>query len=478
MRESRRRRREAVRAVSLAGGVGQTEPVHEPRRRHRFERRAEIAAPAQAGRSHQQQAAAPFGDELRRQVELPGPEELGLDVGEDHGVVAEQRRARARIPGRQGAGAPAVALHVEGLLAPVVLPLADHGVEGDARVGQPRALQEAVLVARRAFDDQEAAGTLRRGHQDPAAVVARHDLAGGRRDFHRVQRGPRRVGRDPERDAGRRAAGRRTHPADFDETPAGEQPHVEGYAAEPVADDGGGQVHRGPGSDRPPRLDGRDLPVRPRSGAAHAERVDGDAPPRGGLPGVPPAGRGAVGDDDDPGEGPVAEPRRDRVEGAGEIGPRRGGRERIDLGCGQPRAERQHLDVERRAERGEQTVADERAGGLDPRPAVRVRDGHAARVVDEDGHDAAAGGDGLGAQRPQQHDEDDQESAQPQRGQARPPAAGQPDRRPRIGSPRRPDRHEHGGHDGPPRNRRADLHRTRSYRRPGRGRGGWSASER
>ena len=333
-------------------------------------------------------------------------------------------------------------------------------------------------MTRRSLDEQQAARPFGRTHQDLPAIVPGHQLRRVDRHLHRVHGCQHRIGRHPEHRDGRGAVLRRPHAAHIHQTPGGAQPNVEGRVAQLVAHDGCTHIDDGADPDRLPGLQSRDFPVRARERIADAERVDRRRQPCGRRGHVAPPGCNAVRNDDDASDGPPAEPRRDTVQGAGEIRPRRAGRQCIDIDRSQRVAERQHLRLERLAQHGKQAIPDELPGAIDARLTARIRNGHAPRVVDQNGHDAVARRRGLGTQRPQQQEQDDEEGAQAQDRQGRLLAGRQVDRRPGIDAPRDNRRREDRDRDAPTWNRYADLHGINAYRRSRRGRGGWSASAR
>ena len=416
-------------------------------------RRPEPAARERAG-AHDQQTSPPLGNERRRALDPRRAQPLRLDVPENDRVVAEQRLARGRKPAGQRRGAVGGALDVEGGFAQVVAAFVDHRVDRDAGIAAEGPLQEGVLVAGPALDQQHAPGPAGGRHEHAAHVVLRHRLARGDGDLDGVEGRALRRGRHRHDGPGDGAVARRTHRHHPHEAAVLEHADLERLRPEPVADGREGEVDGRPGGHRAAGAQVEHLAVARGLGGADAHREDGRRRRRGGG-GSAGAGVGAVGHQHDAGQPAVRVARPDLGEGARQIAPARLGAHGREVDRLEPFADAPRLDPHVAAERGNQTVADRGHRRVEAARAVGVGDAHAARPVEEHREHRTAGGRRLHPYGPGEHDEDEQEDGQPQSDQHRP---ARPRERPRAaphgggGEGRgQPQRH-------PPRPRRGETH--------------------
>ena len=181
------------------GGDEPAAAVVELEREHSFERRAEKPLVRERAATQHQQPAPANRHEVRDQRELGPREDVAFDVGDQQGVVREERLSCRRKARDQRLGAAATRLHQKRVLARVVLPLPHDRVDLETGVGGERAREETVLVAGRALQREHAAPAPRRADQHAARVVLDHRLAGLRGQLGGVDRGVQRIGRHGER---------------------------------------------------------------------------------------------------------------------------------------------------------------------------------------------------------------------------------------------------------------------------------------
>ena len=373
--------------------LGAPAGVNQRHRQHGPKRRGTPPAAAEGRITERQQATPALGNERGDQLQLADLEVVGLDVRQHDRLICEQRLPIRREAVAECRRASGVALHVERLLAEVVHPLADHGVQHEPGIGLPDPLEEGVLVRRRSLYQQHAARARRRGQQHPADVVAEDELAGNGRHLDRVERRRLRIRPHAEDDARRRAGAGRRDVAPVEQPAVPQQPYLERLAAQIVTGDRRRQVDDGLRGGRMAGGQRHHLPIATGLRGADPDREEARTGvgrharrgPRAGLP--------AVGDDDHAGHRPSREARRDALEGAGEVGPLRVGLGPLERGLEQAVAEPEQLDVGARGQLRQQAVAHQRDRPRQPRGAGRVRDGHAARMVHQDRDDRSPGRD-------------------------------------------------------------------------------------
>ena len=248
-------------------------------------------------------------------------------------------------------------------------------------------LEEGVLVAGRALDEQQPAPASRRLDEDAAAVVLTGDLAGGDRHRHLVDGRRRRIRRDREHRMHRCAIGRRD-PPDVDRPAVGGEGQVERLGAESRAERRDVDVDRGVGQARLAGGHGHHFAV---AGDGRRPDAHGEDRRRGRVAARLLAHRGvaAVGDDDDAAQRPPTVAIGHRRQRTADVGAAGRGLQPAEIAGGHAVAEGPDVGAERRRQRRHQRLGGG-PGPLEPGRSLGVGDAHAARDVDQNRHDAVA----------------------------------------------------------------------------------------
>jgi hypothetical protein len=278
-------------------------------------------------RAEHEDSTAPPSDELPGRFELRATELRALDVCEDERVVLEEVLWLLRVTGCQCRAARARRLHVERVHTLFVAPLAHDGIDLEPGVGRKRALQEAVLEARRPFDEQHATRALRRLHEHAARVVLRHELPCGGRHVHGVDRRRAARRRHAKRRAHRHALGGGRLLARFDRPAVLQKPDDHRRRAVAVADDRGGDFHARVVQHRFRGGDAEHLAIAAGGAAADREGKDRRAVRGNSLGGA--TRISTVRHEDDAGDRAAVQPLACRGEGAGEVAAARARREAV-----------------------------------------------------------------------------------------------------------------------------------------------------
>ena len=330
-----------------------------------------------------------------------------------------------------------------------------------------RALEERVLVAGRALDQQQAAAPPGRLDQHAAGVVLAGDLAGSHRHRQLVDRRRARIRRHREhRVHGRPVGGSDT--ADVDRPAVGGQGHLERLAAVAGAERRHVDVDGRIGEPRLPRRHRHHLAV---AGDGRRPDADGEDRRRRGVAQqiVAEGGVAAVGDQDDAAQRAAAIALGDRGQRPADVGAAGRGLQPAEIAGRHAVAEGPHLG----AERGSQ-CRDQRLGGaarpLQAGRTVGIGDPHAPRHVDEDRHDPVAGRHRRHqAHRPQHCRHQQHQRQRPQPGQQ--PPRPRRDRGAGVGVPGQGQARREHEHVAPDRQRYGEPHRLGllSVLAPGRG---------
>ncbi len=431
-------------------------------RQNRFERRAHQPPLRERAAAGHEQAAAALGDEVGEHRPPIAREGGALDVRHDDGIVGIEIFAPGREACGQRGGTAALRLNQEGIAAVDVPALPNDGIDLEPRVGRPGPPDERVLEPGRALDDQQAALAAGRAHHHAACVVLGDGLSVRGGDFHGVHGRLPRVGKHGEPLLDRRPVGGRNHAAAFEQFPAGQDAQLKGIAPEPAADRRHLQVDGRVLEALLPRRDPEDFAIAQPAGGSDADREHG--PGRDGVAGASGrrrrSGVAAVRQHDDAGHPLAAEAFADRRQPAGQVALVRARRQRVDRRRLDGVADGEQLRAELLRQQGQQVEAQQRGRARDPGVAVGIRHAHAARDVDEHGHDLIA----IAGRRPQRNGTEQHEQQRDERGGAEPDEHGA--LRLRERRERAAVRGEHGGRQGkrgehrqPPGRERREMHR-------------------